>query len=134
MGLLAISPCGPFGPLMPFDPKSPGGPWKQQRCLFIHTHHTLLLKVHFIRSVRLLWVSSKYIYLSHIVHCCSASIHPPSERSVLAPVFLRAPFPNSPVCCDWSALTGLEQAPPFMFLIRFNNHGRLGAWLRAVAV
>ena len=59
------------------------------------------------RLTVLYWVSSKKIFtnfntqktktISHSVHCCSTSIHPQSDLSVLGPVSLRPPSQKSSV-------------------------------------
>ena len=77
----------------------------------------------------LLSTQKKPRYFSHTVHCCSTSIHPLSEQSVVAPVSLKPPSRKAQ-----TVLIGQphvpEQVPPTVFhhqlSYHFNNHGRAG--------
>ena len=73
----------------------------------------------------------KQQYLTHPVLCCNASIHLLSVCSIQVPISLRQPPPpQSSVCSDWSALTGLSRHHSSHFYISsgdvFCNHACVG--------
>ena len=83
-----------------------------------------------------MFVFHKLQYSSHTVHWCSTSIHSLSECSCISSQFFKDPLPKSPVCSDWSALTGQSRHRQVHFHINtigvFTTTAVLETWFRVL--